>query len=303
MRDESCTLAAEQTDAGDVNGKTQTHHESEINRKTQMRHESDVNGTIESTPAYNINSALMVLHLHLFTRQQSNSVDGKKKYTRSSSMDVTGPNYSSTPYQHMSYSNPGGVQQTSMQQNVQPNQNCAPQLNMASTQSYTPQQNVQSNQSYTPQQNVQPNQSYTPQQNVQPNQSYTPQQNVQPNQGRMLQNGQVVITPRHAPYPRQITAPDPVKNADVRIIQVGDGLVQTNPNTYKLALSDFKSLTLNEYKGYTYAHIWNNAKKVKVSLNYDELKQLLAHGKELVASMEVMQLGERVQSDICTGQW
>ena len=107
-------------------------------------------------------------------------------------------------------------------------------------------------------------------------------------------------TPRYQPYPRH--ASHPTDNGGQKWLTVADGLVQTGPRNYKMALSDCKTVSLNEYQGYTYAHIWDNVKKAHVSLNYDELKQLVAHDQELIASMEVLQIGDQLELDLPSSQ-
>ncbi len=80
-----------------------------------------------------------------------------------------------------------------------------------------------------------------------------------------------------------------------------DGLVQTSLTSYKLVLSKFKDLSICEYKGNAYAHIWarsRGGKSSKVSLNFDEMCQLIKYHQEIVASMEVMMLGEQVCADM-----
>ena len=123
----------------------------------------------------------------------------------------------------------------------------------------------------------------------------------------------VAITPRYAPYQRKsvskqqsrqdTTAPRHQSNQQQsynqgrRMVKVGDGLVQTSLNAHKLALSDFKTLSLSQYNGHAYIHIWDNPKGQHVSLNYDELQQLLTHQNELTSTMEVMKLGDALHGD------
>ena len=202
-------------------------------------------------------------------------------------MDVTGPNYSSAPYQHMSYSTPtvqqphvvGGSVQTAMADN-----------------------SGQVRAVFTP----------IEQQQLQLQQQQQQQQQQLPSQVSVVSSMQPQARPPPPPPPQQVvvgtvgqgalptsqqTVVGTVSQPLSRVIQVGDGLVQTSLKTYKLALSDFKTLSLNEFKGKTYAHIWDNVKGAHVSLNSDELKRALGHGRELLASMEVMQLGEQLKAE------
>lgn len=138
--------------------------------------------------------------------------------------------------------------------------------------------------------------------------AYTPKSNY-----NKFPGGNVIITPRFPPYQRksapmqqtrqETTAPKPQQyqqqtyHQGKNFVKVGDGLVQTSLNAHKLALSNYKTLTLNEFNGKAYIHLWDNPKKQHVSLNYEELQQLLTHQEELVSTMEAMMLGEALHGD------
>ena len=137
-----------------------------------------------------------------------------------------------------------------------------------------------------------------------------------------VQQQQQQQQPRHHPYQKPVHVPqqkpegsqhwgDVLDEYEEEVRKQGydpkrkiipeDGLVQTSLTSYKLVLSKFKDLSICEYKGNAYAHIWarsRGGKSSKVSLNFDEMCQLIKYHQEIVASMEVMMLGEQVCADM-----
>ena len=82
--------------------------------------------------------------------------------------------------------------------------------------------------------------------------------------------------------------------------QKEDGLVETSQGVYKLVLSNFKTMTLTEYQGYCYAHMWDNYHKTKVSLNVDELKQLFEHQGDIEMAMDMLVVGDELMQELET---